>query len=75
LAVEAVARRIKELGGQLDYSSSSEPVKEMLPSSSRNGFAVVAWSIGGADALEGWPQRMDSRPSFETPREERGSSG
>jgi hypothetical protein len=22
--------------------------------------------------LEGWPQRMDSRPSFETPRKERG---
>jgi len=25
--------------------------------------------------LEGWTQRTDSLPSFETPREERGSSG
>jgi hypothetical protein len=25
--------------------------------------------------LEGWPQRTNSRPSFETPRKQRGSSG
>jgi hypothetical protein len=44
-------------------------------SSSRNGFAVVAWSIAQAMRLEGWTHGMTSQPSFETPRKQRGSSG
>jgi hypothetical protein len=47
-------------------ASSSELVKEYCPHPEEYREAM---------RLEGWLQRTASRPSFETPREERGSSG
>jgi hypothetical protein len=55
----------KSVDGKKPFSS----LRNASPSFLRNGFAVIAGGARPCARLEGWPQRTDSPPSFETPAE------